>query len=192
MGYYKVNFDSLDTMYQSISNQTTSWFEKMEALSGKVTALSESKNMAGATADALRSYLNSVHGTIIGMLGQLVSLHTTNLLLYKTEYQSSIDTDLHAVIDTAEVDDIQDLLERKRALAIEVDENVTYALGKISDIFSIAYQDVSSVSEAHSNTVDFLKNLCDSIEQLEQKHLTSDFSNTQELISSLTLFINER
>lgn len=37
-----------------------------------------------------------------------------------------------------------------------------------------------------------MKNLCDSIEQLEQKHLTSDFSNTQELISSLTLFINER
>ncbi len=192
MGYYKVNFDSLDTVYQNISGQAALWSEKMETLSSKMTALSESKNMSGATADAIRSYLNSVHGTIIGVLGQLILLHTTNLLIYKTEYQSDIDADLHAVIDTAEVDDIQDLLAKKKALAISVDENVAYALGQISDIFSIGYRDVTSVSEAHTNAVVFLKNLCDSIEQLEQNHVASDFSSTQELISSLTAFINER
>lgn len=192
MGYYRVEFDAMDSVGWSLRGQCDSWLEKMETLSGAVASLSESENMSGETAEAVRLYLNAVHGTIIGVLEQLISLHRGNFFLYKGEYLSEIDTNLHAVIDTEELDDIRSLLEKEKRLALAVDENVSYTLNQIRDIFFIGCRDVSDVSVAHTKTIDFLRKLCDSIEQLEKRHMASDFSNTQELISSMTAFINER
>ena len=96
---YKVDFDSLDSMYNAVGNQANNWISELEAVKGKLQILLDSSNMSGAAADNIKSYIENVHMTLIALLTQLVSLHSSNCLLYKSDYQTKVDTGLHSVIN---------------------------------------------------------------------------------------------
>lgn len=188
---FKVNFDALDGLLGSINQQTNSWLTGMESLNSAVDGLCASQNIKGDAADNIKQYMSNVHGTIIGLLGQLISLHSSNFLLYKQDYHQNIDTDLHANISEAELLSLKNKLSAKRSEALAIDGEVQYALAQIRDIFYYTCRDASEVTAAHKSTEDFLTDLADEINALEGKHLSSDFANSAQLISSLRSFIAE-
>lgn len=189
---YKVDFDSLDSMYNSIGSQANNWIEELEAVKGKMQVLLDSSNMSGQTADNLKLYVESVHMTIIGLLSQLVSLHSTNCLLYKSDYQTNIDTELHAVIKSSELKDYRKRIKTNRQDAIDVNDAVEYVLKGIKDIFYVSYKDVSNVDAAHRTVETFLNDLDEEIKQLEKNHSSNDFTNSTQMIETLTTFIKEQ
>lgn len=190
MGYI-VDFDALDTMYAGVSSNVNGWAEKLVKLSEKNTALTESDNMSGKWADSIKSYLGSVHGTIIPLFQHLTALLNYNCLLYKHDYQSNIDTALHAHIPSDDLDSIKMELEKQKSLTTQIDGEVGYALGRIKDIFSIRYQDSEYVVEAHQQTISYLSKLDESIKRLELRHDESDFTAVDDMISALRTFITE-
>lgn len=188
---YTVDFDGLDTLYADLRGNVDDWAEKLAKLSEKSTALAESDNMSGQWADGIKSYLRSVHGTIIPLFQQLIALLNYNCLIYKRDYQTNIDTDLHAHIRSEELDSIRLQIEEKKRLAERIDGEVGYILTRVRDIFTLRYQDCESVSQAHQQTISFLIKLNESIMQLEQRHEAADFTAVDEMISALRSFIAE-
>lgn len=188
---FKVNFDSLDAMYSGIYAQAANWLTALETLNGATTTLAETTEMSGAGADSIRSYMSAVHGTIQGLLAQLIQLHEKNNFLYKTDYQQNIDTALHAVIQENELDAIRSSLSRQRNQAIDVDGELHDAMNRIRDIFSPYYNDISNVDDSHNDAMNFLSGLDESVKELESRHTANDFINTGDMITNLTAMIQE-
>lgn len=188
---YQVNFDTLDALLNRISPQSGNWLSRLNSLNEAVESLSASENIKGEGADNIKQYLAAVHGTIAGLLANLISLHSGNFLLYKQDYHQNIDTDLHANIKESELNAIKRDLEAKRQSAININGEAQYALQQVRDIFCYTFRDVSSVDAAHQTVLTHLNDVNEKIKQLEQNHLASDFTNTEELIASLKQFIAE-
>ncbi len=189
---YKVDFDSLDTLYNSVGNQANKWMEELNGLKSKFQTLIDTNNMSGSAADNVKSYIEVIHLTIIGLLSQLVSVHSSNCLLYKNDYQRNIDTDLHAVIKSSELRDYRSIYSSNKNSAISVDDSIKYVLNGIKDIYYLTYQNISYVDAAHKSVVDFLNDLDEDIQGLENRHSENDFTNSTDLITSLKAFITEQ
>ena len=121
---YKVEYDTLDGLYNGLSAQANQWLERFQLLQTAVEVLSGSKSISGPGADSIRSYFENVHGTIIGLLASLVSLHSANCLLYKQDYQQNIDQDLHAIIHETELNQIKRSIQNNKTLALTVNGEV--------------------------------------------------------------------
>lgn len=189
---YKVDFDSLDSMYNSIGNQANNWISELESIKGKLKTLLDTTNMSGVAAENIKSYIENVHMTLIALLAQLVSLHSLNCLLYKSDYQTNVDTDLHSVIKSTELLDYKECIDSTKATAISIDNSIAYILNGIKDIFYVSYADVSAVDAKHISVSNFLSDLDTEINTLENNHYNNDFINTTEMINALRAFINEQ
>ena len=189
---YKVDFDSLDSMYNSIGNQANNWISELESIKDKLKTLLDTANMSGAAAENIKSYIENVHMTLIALLAQLVSLHSSNCLLYKSDYQTNVDTDLHSVIKSTELLDYKECIDTTKATAISIDNSIAYILNGIKDIFYVSYADVSTVDAKHISVSNFLSDLDAEINTLENNHYNNDFINTTEMINALRAFINEQ
>lgn len=188
---YKVHFDELDALYQKIGGNVAVWQDLLTNTAKAAQALAESQNMSGAGAESIRSYLGNVHMMVAQSLMELLSLHASNFLLYKQDYESDVDSSLHAVIHKRELQDIRTDLDRERRSAVSVDAELARALSTVSDIFSVSYRDVSDVEHAHSTCVQSLDRLDEKIEALEARHTAGDFVETGALLQATLAFIEE-
>lgn len=189
---YRVDFDSLDSLYNSIRNQSDLWEKEINKLSEDIETLINSSNMTGMAADNIKSYMGSVHMSIIGSLLQMINMHRYNVLLYKNDYQSNIDKSLHAVIEGSELEWYSRRLGNQKRDALSINEEVNFALRQIRDIFSAGYGDISGVNSSHESAVSFLTTLDSKINSLEKKHSANDFTATNTMIQSLMRFIEEQ
>lgn len=189
---YKVEFDSLDSLYNSVGNQANNWMSELNAVREKMQTLMGTSNMTGAAADNIKSYIDNVHMTLIALLSQLVSLHSSNCFLYKSDYQTNIDTGLHSVIEATELNDYKGRIDATKTTAISIDDSIAYVLNGIKDIFYVAYSDAEPVDASHTSISTFLTDLDNEIKTLEDTHDANDFTNTSQMIDSLKVFINEQ
>lgn len=190
MGYH-VDYDSLRALSSSVYSQSQSWLSALETLNNATTTLVETDRISGQGADAIRSYMESVHSTIQTLLGQLISLHWQNCMLYKDDYITNIDTGLHTVIKQTELSSISNALASTKQKALSVDDELRYTLNGIRDIFSVSYNDVTNCADAHQAAVNSLSELDSSIAGLEAAHTGQDFVNTGDMILRLTAMIQE-
>lgn len=189
---YKIDIDALDTLYGLIYQQANDWNTQISCVHTELSTIVNTTNMTGAAADNLKDYFSSVHFSIIASLMSLIDMHLKNCLLYKDDYQTNIDTDLHATIHLEELEYFKGRVNAINELAVELDGNLASALKEVDDIFSISYDDVTAVSDAHNTVINQITTLDSDIIALEDTHVKNDFVNTEELIESLTSFISEQ
>lgn len=187
---YKVDFDALDSMYNTVQEQVNTWNENLAVLSGQFQTLINSKNMSGKTAKNIREYIECVHMKIIEELQVAIEDHANMCLLYKTDLQS-VDESTHASIKETELTEKKSAIEETDKKAISIGESLADVLSGISDIFSISYNDISSVDESHKAASNYIKELDEKIQKVEREHLNSDFLNTEEAICKMRAFISD-
>lgn len=189
---YKVDYDALDSMCLNINSQAQKWQDEISELEDKISILLESTNMSGKAADNIKCYMETVHITLLGLLKRLLYLHTANCMIYKTDYQKNIDTGLHVKIFSSELDSYERELKKNRTSTNVIHDEVNRILKQISDIYYIKLANVNNLNGDYKSAIDFLSNLDEKIKVLERKHHTKDFTNTYEMIRTLTSFILEQ
>ncbi|MBR4287077.1 MAG: HNH endonuclease [Clostridia bacterium] len=188
---YKVDFDALDSFDTTLSNQINNWGTELESIAKALDTIKTTKNMSGEGSDNIKTYFDSVHGMIQGLLGQLLSAHQKNCFLYKRDYFSNIDKATHVVIKENELEDILSDVTNKKNRAVAVDDALADIMFGIRDIYYLSYKDVGDVYYAHQGIEKFISDLNTDIKNLENRHYQNDFNKTGELIRTLTAFINE-
>lgn len=188
---YKVDFDALDSFDTTLSNQINNWGTELESIAKALDTIKTTKNMSGEGSDNIKTYFDSVHGMIQGLLGQLLSAHQKNCFLYKRDYFSNIDKATHVVIKENELEDILSDVTNKKNRAVRVDDALAEIMFGIRDIYYLGYKDVGDVYYSHQGIEKFINDLDSDIKSLENKHHKNDFVNTGELINTLTSFIRE-
>lgn len=187
---YRVDYTLLDAMYEQLNNQVEAWDSELNAAKTAVERLIATSNMSGVGADAIRNYLKNVHAPLVESLIALVDLHRTNCLLYKTDYQQSIDTGFDTVIDEEELSGIVQALGVMKNAAIEVDDEVRAILRQINDIFVTSFRSVTDVADALGVASGMCSTLSQNIIALESRHSQYSFTNTASAIDILTNTIN--
>ena len=189
---YVVDYGALDSLDSSIFSQCSQWQSQLGNLESAVSVLMGTANLSGNSANNIKNYLRSVHSTVISLLGELIYLHSCNFKVYKSDYQAGVDTDLHAVISSEKLTEIQYDLRTYRDQAARVDDQLAYVLRDVRDIFRISYSDIYSADNANRIAENYVKELDQQIQQLEAAHSGQDFEATEALITSLTTFLNEQ
>lgn len=189
---YVVDYGALDSLDSSIFSQCSQWQSQLDNVESALLVLMGTANLSGNSANNIKNYLKSVHSTVISLLGELIYLHSCNFKVYKSDYQAGVDTDLHAVISSEKLTEIQEDLQTYRDQAASVDDQLAYVLRDVRDIFSITYSDIYSADNANRIAENYVKELDQQIQQLEAAHSGQDFEATEALITSLTTFLNEQ
>lgn len=188
---YKVDFDEVNDVHKSVQQQCNSWLGTLESLQAKFEELVYSSNMIGTTATNIKNYIENIHMLLVGLLSQVISLHYQNCLLYKDDYQTNIDTDLHFVIHESELTDYKVRIENTNAKALEIDSSISYVLKQIKDIFYVSYSNASNVSNKHIAVSDYLVDLNEKIIALEKKHSENDFVNSGEMLRAILRLVDD-
>ena len=188
---YKVDFDALDTMYSEIDQQVSKWTTELRNVAKSMNDLISSEKLTGKGADNIKSYFQTVHLAIMQSMMTLLQSHSAYCLMYKSDYQSNIDSSLHAVIHSEELFRIMTKLRVQHTNTTEVDLHIRRALSNVSHLVNTNLTSSGMMEEMYSAIGRDLVNLDSDIVQLENTHLNNDFEETQELIKSLTDFINE-
>ncbi len=188
---FLVDFDALGDLNIQLCNQSGQFQEALKTFSDSMGELIGSPHMTGKGADNIRDYLSNVHNVITALLGELISTHCSNEMLYFQDYRDTIDSNIHAYIDCAELTKLEEQVQTQKDAALVLDDRLSFALAPIRDIFTVSYRDVTSVDSAHKAAVDYLSTLNENIHALEERHLASDFTNTEKLIQNLRTFIQE-
>ena len=190
MGFH-VDYNDLDLLYSDLYRNVSAWNDSLSALSGNVNGLVSSANMSGNGADCVKLYFDSLHNTMIPAISRLITAHINNCLLYIRNYQSGIDTSLHAVIDEDELEGINRGLGVQLQFAEETNANVQSTLGSVSDLVSVSCPGFDAIVDQHAETKNLIETLLTDIKALEDRHEQSDFIDTSQLIAALRVLITE-
>lgn len=189
---YKVDYDALFSFTSAIGSQVNTWNEILGQVQAAAQTLIGTQKMSGMAADNIRSYLQTVHGTILSSLCQIVSLHQENSLLYWNAYQEEIDGSPHAVIEKEELSGIAEELGKSRQDAVQINDSAENTIQRIQDLVYIGFRDVGGVDEAHKRAARLIRDTDEKIEALEERHLRNDFSATTQMFESLKAFLSDQ
>jgi hypothetical protein len=188
---YKVEFDELDAFSNQLQANVKLWLQMLQSVGESAESLSKSGNMGGAGAENIRAYVTNVHLSLVSALMKLLSMHEYNAINYQNDYESNIDSDLHAVIHASELKNIRLRTETERRRSLQIDEAVNYTLNGIRDIFSLTCPNVFNVDQAHQTVIRRIDTLDQDILDLERRHSGDDFAETGDLIRTMQAFVSE-
>ena len=183
--------EAFSEIYKEFNGNHTNRISNINSLSEAVKKLIDSDDFKGSGAEALKSYFENVHGSIINSLRLLCTTHIGNFLKYKREYYGCIETDAYGYIKSSELDEIKNAIDNTKKSALEIDDGLAKALNKVNDIFYVKRQNISWVNYSHDKITKDITTLIDSVQQCENNHYDTDFVNTSDLITNLNVVINE-
>lgn len=187
-----VDYNELESLGKSINTSANDWFGSLESISNAIQTLSGSSNIQGQAADNVKSYLNTVHSSIIAAFGSIMSAHAQNYLLYKREYQSDIDSALHARILQDEILRIQENVQKNKDSTQDVDITIKNAIADISDIIHLGFPGSGVVEGIEEDIIKDITELDNNIVAVENRHYRSDFTETTQLLDALEQLLHQQ
>lgn len=188
---YEVRFDALDAMAGTIATGISNWNTQLEGAARSADALSKSDAMEGSGAENIRQYIAYVHGIVAESLATILQAHLSNCLLYKTDYQTNIDTGLHTVILEDELSEIKARTRIKQDYAGSTDEIIQDVLSTVSELCSPYFRGCGASDDAYDSLVLHMNRLDESIQALENDHLCRDFEQTERMIGYLSRILDD-
>lgn len=187
-----IDYDELESLGKTINTSADDWFAALESVTNAVKALSGSPNINGQAANNVKSYLDVVHNSIIAAFCSILSAHAQNYLLYKNEYQSTVDTALHARILQDEILDIRESVQKNKVAAQEIDITIKNAIAEISDIISLGFPGNGTLERRADNIIKDITELDKEAVAVENRHYRADFTEISQLMDALEQFIQQQ
>lgn len=184
-----VDYDELEALGRAINTSTNDWLSALENTSNAIQTLAVSPNIQGQAAENAKNYLDVVHKRIIVAFLSILSAHAQNYLLYKREYQGTIDSALHARILQDEILDIKESVQKNKASTQEVDIAIKNAISDISDIINLGFPGSGTVEKTEEDIIKDIIELDNNIISVENRHYRSDFAETGRLMDALEQFL---
>ncbi|HEL0091253.1 TPA: hypothetical protein TT920_001550, partial [Streptococcus equi subsp. zooepidemicus] len=187
---YSIKFDEISAAQQSTQTTISAWGDGMTSIQTALSALIGDSRFQGQTANAIKSYLSEVHGTLLQTLQSLMNDYSASLLLYKDGYYQ-IDSNSHAQLPGQVFKTLQLELRLSQAHLKDQLELLQNARAKVSDL--VHYSGVSHAKTVvdYSELITDINRLDEAIMQYESNHASQDLSAFKELLASTKALIAE-
>ena len=133
---YKIKYESIEEFCRMASGNIARWEEQLSEIEGCLKRLLNMETFQGESADAIRTYIQEVHITLLSAIRQCLREYSTRLLMYQSEYYN-IDSDKDACLPEKEISDTGKHLQKQEEFLLERDKSIRGILEEISDILPL-------------------------------------------------------
>lgn len=186
-----VDYGAMQNLYAVYSNAFHTWMGAISDAINKESTIENSTNISGNRADHLKEYLKTVYSFSSKALCEMMELYQENFLLYIDSYYQNVDQQAGTVIDSRELENIRNHLQDKRKQIQSIGLAAEVSVRKIKDIVDVPNLDVSALDEEYGSIITSIDNLDTSVNELENIHLSRDFTCLDDLVNSFDSFIKE-
>lgn len=190
---YKVNFDGLFELRDSIQAGANAWHTEIKGVQEKLQAIVDSTNISGAAAGSLKEYINIVHKELcIPQLNLLIANHVADCGEYVDKYWTEVDNATqHAFVDSSILRECKLSVDTSKDTAVSVDTEILRILSTIKDVFFGYSPNVAVVVARHDTVSQFIDNLDQKIQEIENIYFERGVSGFSDNAKALENFINE-
>lgn len=188
---FVVDYPSMDTLRDSIIQNSREWSASLTKLTGLIDKLIGSDNIQGAGADAAKQYFASIHKLLLAHTADAITSFEAKYVTYLSEYHSKVDTSTRAVIKQAELERIKLKNTGYQNNAINIDTEIQDALSSISDIFQASRPDLTYVDITHTAISTFIDDVITKVNDIESVHSGSDFTELSSSLKSIKALVDE-
>lgn len=164
--------------------------EKLEACENSVRFFIESESFQGESANAIKSYLNDIHITMLSSFKVTAQNFLDNIVLYKAGYYE-IDSSTNFVLPEETIEEFRKKLSNGCTDTKECAGEVYGAVSGISDIFAVSQPDTNGVFRIHEQLEQELLQFISDIETQESNTVKALENSTDLLIESLQACIGK-
>ena len=176
--------DDLNTLKESIINSMEDMNEMSGSIIGKAMTAFQDPSWTGQTASKFSSYFEMVYLSAAAELFMLNSCLKTYLNTYYANYTGYVDADHHAVIYTAETDQLSEDLTGRDTQAETIHTAVQTQINNVSDLTgAISFND-PGITESVESILKEIQDMYDRIDTTESK-MAADLSEFASACSDL-------
>lgn len=163
---------------------------KLEACENSIRFFMESESFQGESANAIKSYLNDIHITMLSSFKVTAQNFLDNIVLYKAGYYE-IDSSTNFVLPEETIEEFREKLSTGCTDTKECAGEVYGAVSGISDIFAVSQPDTNGVFRIHEQLEQELLQFISDIENQESNTVKALENSTDLLIESLQACIGK-
>ena len=205
MSNYHVEFENLYFGYFQMVSNHNARSEASENLENAIKQFdSWNDYFVGMSADSLKKYFESVHLPIMAGLSLLSATQVQLYTQYLSDYCFRVDGDgsftgnggdKRAVFDSHELEWLTEGYNSYKSYIQKTDNTeaeLSQVLRSVSDLFSYSRSNTEPVLQNYHNVnKQFIKEVHDNVDAVEREHVSKDFVETDQMISSLTRLIGD-
>lgn len=163
---------------------------KLEACENSIRFFMESESFQGESANAIKSYLNDIHITMLSSFKVTAQNFLDNIVLYKAGYYE-IDSSTNFVLPEETIEEFRKKLSNGCTDTKECAGEVYGAVSGISDVFTVSQPDTNGVFRIHEQLEQELLQFISDIETQESNTVKALENSTDLLIESLQACIGK-
>ena len=133
---YKIKYESIEEFSRMASGNIARWEEELSEIEGCLKRLLNMETFQGESADAIRTYIQEIHITLLSAIRQCLREYSTRLLMYQSGYYK-IDSAKGACLPEKEISDMGKHLQKQEEYLLERDKSIRSILDEISDILPL-------------------------------------------------------
>ena len=189
---YKMDYRSLKDMYKDLKGDVESWNSALKSVNASMTSFSESNLIAGAGAEAVKLYLQTIHAKgIIPGISEVINQYYFKLCTYYNDYVKNLDTNSDCVFHSEELTSIAEEMKKLMNSSNDLESSIVKTLNSISDLFVHDRRDNKLLAVDCMRMGEMAEQLDQDIQNLETTHAVSDFAEMDQLITSSRMLIGE-
>lgn len=186
---YVYRADGVNELLIELNNASGAVYSGLETVSSSAMEIMSRSDWEGNKATAVKSYISTVHGTIISSIALLMKDLYDQALLYQKGYKA-IDSATHAVISSYELDELQARLKQMAPVFDSLDQEAQQIIRSIAHIGSIPYACIDHLPRSMNELADKLI-LLDSDINSHEGAFQGRFSAETQLIANVNAMISE-
>lgn len=201
MGYKKVKYDDIWAVDEKTLTICYDWAEKIEGIEKSINAFRDSNAVSGKGAEALKSYLNEVHGPIIEGLKTACMTYITLMAKYYDGYTKSVDTGdgskfgiRYTTIVYDEINENGKVANKLNSFIREAEqykEDAKKIAKSIADLVSLPLASNDGFVQALTEALDTASKLNRDVNEYEAKH-SGDFDDFDVMLCEINNIIRHQ
>ena len=190
MNGFVIKYNDIYELLWEYKEKLEGLIEKLEACENSIRLFMESETFQGEGANAIKSYLNDVHITMLSSFKVTAQNLLDNIVLYKAGYYE-IDSSTNFVLPEETIKEIRTKLNTGYGDTEDCAGEVHRAVSGISDISAVSQPDTNGVFQIHAQLDQELMQLISDIETHESNTVKALENSTDLLIGSLQACIGK-
>lgn len=185
---YKIKYSSKDQFYVMVMQRIGDWLKQLETMQSKLYAISTMGSFQGKTAEAVKAYINEVHGILLISIRQTLIDFQTRANLFVNGYYD-IESNIYGSIPQGTLAELKSMSAGEREYLCDEKSAISKVLSSISDLLPLNNPSQSNLLAAMEDMEIKIADLDQQMLEYEENKATEANEDVATLISALYLAV---
>ena len=181
---FQINYTDLSDLFWEYKRKIENLIENIDNCIEKINMFTENAVFTGKTGDAVKSYLDEAHITILSGIKVTAQTLLDNMAAYKDGYRA-IDSSTNFKLDEEAIQEFRKKLASNYEDTDEYTDKIRSALSEVSDISDVGMPDSNGVFDIHEQMDSDLIKLVSNVNSYERENVVRLENSVELLLENL-------